>query len=108
LGGRIGDDVAKVVNDFIRAKEAALRARVDALHLEGEARRAAVNRIVSATETRIANQLAITLNAKLSQLSRETITGSTPMSDCAPITILTRPITRPYVARSEGSELVLT
>jgi hypothetical protein len=68
LGGRIREDIAKVVNDFIRAKEAALRARVDALHLEGEARRAAVNRIVSATETRIANQLAITLNGKLSQI----------------------------------------
>lgn len=68
LGGRIQEDIAKVVNDFIRAKEAALRARVDALHLEGEARRAAVNRIVSATETRIANQLAITLNGKLSQI----------------------------------------
>src|SRR6187200_2384863 len=57
LGGRIEQDVARVVNDFMRVKEAALRARVNALHLKGAARRAAVNRIVSAAETQIANQL---------------------------------------------------
>jgi hypothetical protein len=67
LGGRIEKDVARVVQDFVRAKEAVLRTRIDALRLKGAARRAAVRRIVSATETRIANQLAITLNTKLDQ-----------------------------------------
>jgi hypothetical protein len=72
LGGRIEEDVARVVQDFMQVKEAALRARVNALHLKGAARRAAVNRIVSATETQIANQLASTLDAKLDQtISRQ-------------------------------------
>ena len=72
LGGRIEEDVARVVQNFIQAKETALRARVDALRLKGAARRAAVRRIVSATETRISNQLAITLNTKLAQtISRD-------------------------------------
>ena len=53
LGGRIKEDVAQVVNDFIQAKEAALRIRIDALKLEGEARRAAVNRIVAAAQADI-------------------------------------------------------
>ena len=58
--------------DFIQAKEIALRARIDALHLRGEARRAAVSRIVSAAETRIANQLTFILNRKLGQtISRD-------------------------------------
>ena len=72
LGGRIGEDVARVVNDFIQAKEAALRAQVDALHLQGDARRAAVNRIVSASQAKIAGQLAFILYGKLSQtISRQ-------------------------------------
>jgi hypothetical protein len=72
LGGRIEEDVARVVQDFIQAKETVLRARIDALQLRGAARRAAVRRIVSQTETRIANQLMITLNTKLSQtISRD-------------------------------------
>ena len=72
LGGRIEEDVARVVQNFIQGKETALRARVDALRLKGAARRAAVRRIVSATETRISNQLAITLNTKLAQtISRD-------------------------------------
>jgi hypothetical protein len=72
LGGHIEEDVARVVQDFVRAKETALRTRIDALRLKGAARRAAVRRIVSATETRIANQLAVTLNTKLDQtLSRD-------------------------------------
>ena len=72
LGGRIEQDVAGVVHDFVRAKETALRARIDALRLRGEARRAAVRRAVSAAETQIANQLKITLNTKLSQtISRD-------------------------------------
>ena len=72
LGGRIEQDVARVVHDFVRAKETALRARIDALHLRGEARRAAVRQAVSAAETQIANQLTFTLDRKLSQtISRD-------------------------------------
>jgi hypothetical protein len=67
LGGRIKEDVARVVHDFIVVKEAALRARIDALHLQGEARRAAVNRIVAAAQAQIADQLASTLDTKLDQ-----------------------------------------
>jgi hypothetical protein len=67
LGGRIREDVAQVVNDFIRAKKAALRARINALHLHGDARRAAVNRIVGAAQAQIADQLAVVLDRKLDQ-----------------------------------------
>jgi hypothetical protein len=67
LGGRIKEDVGRVVHDFIVAKEAALRARIDALHLEGEARRAAVQRIVDAAKAKIADQLAAVLDTKLDQ-----------------------------------------
>ncbi len=67
LGGRIEEDVARVVHDFIRTKETALRARIDALHLEGAARRAAVSRIVSAAQADITRQLAATLDTKLNQ-----------------------------------------
>lgn len=72
LGGRIEQDVGRVVHDFVRAKETAIRARIDALHLEGEARRAAVRQAVSAAERQIANQLTFTLDRKLSQtISRD-------------------------------------
>jgi hypothetical protein len=72
LGGRIEQDVARVTQDFVQAKEIALRARIDALHLRGEARRAAVQRAVSAAEVHIANQLKFTLNRELSQtISRD-------------------------------------
>jgi hypothetical protein len=67
LGGRIQEDVAKVVQDFIQAKEAALQLRIDALRLKGAARRAAVNRIVNAAEAKIADQLSFTLDTKLHQ-----------------------------------------
>jgi len=67
LGGRVEEDIANVVHDFIVAKETALRIRIDALHLQGDARRAAVTRIVSAAEAQIANQLSSTLDAKLGQ-----------------------------------------
>ena len=67
LGGRIEEDVAKVVEDFVLAKEAALRIRINALHLKGEARRAAVNRIVSAAEAQITRDLYRTLVGKLNQ-----------------------------------------
>ena len=71
LGANIEADVARVVEDLIRVKETALRARIDALHLQGAARRAAVARMVSAAEAKIASNLAVTLNRKLDQtLSR--------------------------------------
>jgi hypothetical protein len=72
LGGRIEGDVAQVVHDFIVAKQTALRIRIDALHLQGDARRAAVQRIVSAAEAQIADQLAGVLQTKLNQsISRQ-------------------------------------
>jgi hypothetical protein len=72
LGGRIHEDVARVVEDLIRLKEGALRARIDALHLKGAARRAAVRRMVSAAEAQIANNVAFTLDTKLHQtISRQ-------------------------------------
>ncbi len=67
LGGRIKEDVTQVVQDFIRAKEAALRVRIDVLHLRGAARRAAVARAVNAAEVQLATQLAGTLYGKLDQ-----------------------------------------
>jgi hypothetical protein len=67
LGGHIRQDVSQVVQDFVRMKEAALRARINALHLAGEARRAAVTRAVNAAETQIANQLSSILDTKLGQ-----------------------------------------
>jgi hypothetical protein len=67
LGGRIRGKIANLVEDFIQVKLDALRARIDALHLTGEARRAAVARAVNAAKAQIANQLASTLDAKLGQ-----------------------------------------
>lgn len=67
LAGHIRRDIANIVEDLIRTKEAALRARIDALHLIGDARRAAVNRIVSASMQRITRDLAATLNSKFSE-----------------------------------------
>ncbi len=67
LGGRIPQEVALVVERFIQTKEAALRMRINALRLRGAARRAAVARAVSAAKAQIADQLAVTLNAKLDQ-----------------------------------------
>jgi hypothetical protein len=72
LGGRIREEVAQVVERFIEAKRTALRIRIDALHLQGAARRAAVSRIVNATKMQIAGQLASILNTKLDQtISRD-------------------------------------
>jgi hypothetical protein len=72
LGGRIRQEVAQVVEDFVQVKLDVLRARIDALHLKGQARRAAVNRIVNEAKARIVNQLAATLDTKLDQtLSRD-------------------------------------
>jgi hypothetical protein len=67
LGGRIRQEIAQRVENFIQEKEAALRARIDALHLRGEARRAAVQRAVDAAKARIGFQLALRLNKSLSQ-----------------------------------------
>ena len=67
LGGRIRKEVAQIVENYIDLKLDALRARIDALHLEGEARRAAVDRIVNAAKARIANDLAFTLQTKLNR-----------------------------------------
>lgn len=72
LGGRVEQDVTRVVDDFVQAKEIALRARIDALQLRGAARRAAVHRIVNAAEVQIANQLTFVLDRKLGQtISRD-------------------------------------
>jgi len=72
LGGRIRQKVANIVEDLIDSKLDGLRARIDALHLRGEERRAAVARAVNAAKTQITKQLASTLNAKLGQtLSRD-------------------------------------
>jgi hypothetical protein len=67
LGGRIRQEITQRIENFIQEKEAALQARIDALHLRGEARRAEVQRTVDAVKARIANQLAFRLNKSLSQ-----------------------------------------
>src|SRR5437773_5565354 len=67
LGGRIRKEVAQIVENYIDLKLDALQKRIDALHLEGEARRAAVDRIVNAAKARIANDLAFTLQTKLNR-----------------------------------------
>lgn len=72
LGGRIRERIAQRVENLIEEKRAVLEGRIDALHLKGEARRAAVARAVNAAKARIANQLAIGLNRTLTQtLSRD-------------------------------------
>jgi len=72
LGGRIRQEIAQRVENFIEKERAALEARIDALHLRGEARRAAVARAVNAAKAQLANQLAVRLNTSLSQtLSRD-------------------------------------
>jgi hypothetical protein len=67
LGGRIRQEIAQRVENLIEKEKAALEARIDALHLMGEARRDAVQRAVNAAKARIANQLALRLNKSLSQ-----------------------------------------
>ena len=67
LGGRIREEIKNVVENYIQLKLDALRARIDALHLQGEARRAAVQRIVNAAKAQIANDLAVTLQSKLNR-----------------------------------------
>jgi hypothetical protein len=65
LGGRVRQEVAQLAERFIEAKQTTLRIRIDALHLRGAARRAAVNRMVSAAKLQIADQLASVLGKKL-------------------------------------------
>ena len=67
LGGRIRQEIAQAVERFIEAKQTALRIRIDALHLRGAARRAAVNRMVNAAKMQIADQLASVLDRKLNR-----------------------------------------
>jgi len=72
LGGRIREEIAQRVEQFIELKKTELRARVDALVERGVARREAVQRVVNSAKARIANQLAGRLNKRLSQtLSRD-------------------------------------
>lgn len=72
LGGRIREEIAQRVEQFIEVKKADLRARVDALVERGIERREAVQRVVNSAKARIANQLAVRLNKRLSQtLSRD-------------------------------------
>ena len=72
LGGRIREEIAQRVEQFIEVKKSELRARVDALVERGVARREAVQRVVNSAKARIANQLAGRLNKRLSQtLSRD-------------------------------------
>ena len=72
LGGHVREEIGRVVERFIAAKQTALRIRVDALHLRGAARRAAVNRMVNAAKLQIADQLASALNSKLDRsISRD-------------------------------------
>jgi hypothetical protein len=72
LGGRIEEDIARRVENFIEKEKAALEARVDALVARGVARRDAVHRVVNAAQAQIANQLALRLDKSLSQtLSRD-------------------------------------
>jgi hypothetical protein len=72
LGGRVREEIAQRVEQFIELKKAELRVRVDALVERGVARRDAVQRVVNSAKARIANQLAVRLNKRLSQtLSRD-------------------------------------
>src|SRR5207244_7569038 len=71
-GGSIREEITQRVEHFIQLEKAELRARIDALVDRGLDRRAAVDRVVNAAKARIANQLAVRLNKRLSQtLSRD-------------------------------------
>jgi hypothetical protein len=67
LGGRIEQDVAQRVENFIEKEKVVLETRVDALVARGVARRDAVDRVVNAAKAQIANQLALRLDKSLSQ-----------------------------------------
>jgi hypothetical protein len=67
LGGRIRQEIAQRVENFIEKEKAALEGRVDELVKMGLDRRAAVDTAVNEAKARIANQLALRLNKSLSQ-----------------------------------------
>jgi len=67
VGGHVPQEVAQRIENFIEKEKAALEARIDELHLMGEARREAVQRAVNEAKARIAHQLAVRLNKSLSQ-----------------------------------------
>jgi hypothetical protein len=67
LGGRLRQEVRQIVENYVNAKLGALQRRIDALHLVGDARRAAVNRIVNATKAQMTQDLSRTLIAKFNQ-----------------------------------------
>jgi hypothetical protein len=67
LGGRIREDIARRVEQFIQFERVELRARVDALVARGVARRAAVDRAINEAKARIANQLAFRLDKALNR-----------------------------------------
>jgi hypothetical protein len=67
VGGHVPQEVAQRIENFIEKEKAALEARIDELHLMGEARRDAVQRAVNEAKARIAHQLAVRLNKSLSQ-----------------------------------------
>ena len=67
LGGRIRQEIAQRVENFIEKEKAALEARIDALVERGLTRREAVDRAINEAKARIANQLALRLNKSLGQ-----------------------------------------
>jgi hypothetical protein len=67
LGGRIREDIAQRVENFVQVKKAELRAQVDALVARGVERRDAVDRVVTAAKAQIAKQLALRLDKSLGQ-----------------------------------------
>jgi hypothetical protein len=67
VGGHVPQEVAQRIENFIEKEKAALEARIDELHLMGEARRDAVQKAVNEAKARIAHQLAVRLNKSLSQ-----------------------------------------
>src|SRR5216110_1153606 len=67
LGGRIREEIAQRVENFIEKEAAALQAQIDALKLAGAARRDAVDQAVKAAKARIANQLALRLDKSFNQ-----------------------------------------
>src|SRR6266481_2110044 len=67
LGGRIRQEIAQRVENFIEKEKAALEARIDVLVERGLTRREAVDRAINEAKARIANQLALRLNKSLSQ-----------------------------------------
>jgi hypothetical protein len=67
LAGRHPEVIAGAVENVIRLEEARIRAEIDALHLVGAARVAAVQQRVAARQTAIAQNIAATLQRKLNQ-----------------------------------------